>query len=112
MARPRNNETGINVSSSSAAPARRKAAPRTRTSEKDASVSAAAGTAQPVSTPDAGITALATAVDTATPYSPSTEEISALAYSYYVRRGFTEGNAEEDWFRAEAELRQRAVAAV
>jgi hypothetical protein len=109
MARPRNNETGINVPSSSAAPARRKAAPRTRTTEKAASVSAAAGTAQPVSTPDAGITALASAVDAAT---PSTEEISALAYSYYVSRGFTEGNAEEDWFRAEAELRQRAVAAV
>jgi hypothetical protein len=37
--------------------------------------------------------------DTATP-----EEIAALAYSYWVQRGYAPGSPEQDWLRAEREL--------
>jgi len=33
------------------------------------------------------------------------EAISVLAYSYWEARGFTGGSPEEDWLRAERELR-------
>ncbi len=35
------------------------------------------------------------------------EEIARLAYRYYLERGTTEGSAEEDWLRAEREVRSR-----
>jgi hypothetical protein len=35
---------------------------------------------------------------------PSHEDIAALAYSYWVARGFQDGSPEEDWLRAEREL--------
>jgi hypothetical protein len=35
------------------------------------------------------------------------EEISDLAYSYWLQRGCPEGCPEEDWFRAEQELESR-----
>jgi hypothetical protein len=36
---------------------------------------------------------------------PSHEDIAVLAYSYWEARGFQGGTPEEDWFRAEQELR-------
>jgi len=36
------------------------------------------------------------------------EEIAMLAYSYWEARGCPHGSPDEDWFRAEMELRQRA----
>jgi hypothetical protein len=42
--------------------------------------------------------------------SPATLEhelIAVLAYSYWEARGPTNGSAEEDWFRAERELRNQ-----
>jgi hypothetical protein len=36
---------------------------------------------------------------------PSHEDIAALAYSYWEARGFQGGSPEEDWLRAEQELR-------
>jgi Protein of unknown function (DUF2934) len=33
------------------------------------------------------------------------EEIARLAYEYWQERGCPEGSAEDDWLRAEAELR-------
>jgi hypothetical protein len=36
---------------------------------------------------------------------PSHEEIARLAYSYWKLRGCTGGSPEEDWLRAEQELR-------
>ena len=36
---------------------------------------------------------------------PSHAEIAALAYSYWEARGYQGGSPEEDWFRAEQELR-------
>lgn len=41
---------------------------------------------------------------------PSYEEISLLAYSYWEARGFQGGSPDEDWQRAEEELRARARA--
>jgi hypothetical protein len=32
-------------------------------------------------------------------------QIAELAYSYWERRGFQGGSPEDDWFRAEGELR-------
>jgi hypothetical protein len=39
---------------------------------------------------------------------PSREEIEKLARNYWAQRGFQDGYAEQDWFRAEQELRQKA----
>lgn len=36
---------------------------------------------------------------------PSHEDIGVLAYSYWEARGFQGGSPEEDWLRAEQELR-------
>src|SRR5690242_6610632 len=36
---------------------------------------------------------------------PSFEEIAKLAYSYWEARGYQGGSSEEDWLRAEQELR-------
>jgi len=35
----------------------------------------------------------------------SSEEIATLAFSYWEARGYQDGSPEEDWFRAEQELR-------
>jgi hypothetical protein len=35
------------------------------------------------------------------------EEIARIAYSYYLERGDGAGSAEEDWLRAEREVRER-----
>jgi hypothetical protein len=39
------------------------------------------------------------------------EEIARLAYSYWQARGCPIGSPEEDWYRAENELRQPIAAA-
>jgi hypothetical protein len=39
---------------------------------------------------------------------PSHEEIQKLAQKYWAQRGFQDGYAEQDWLRAEQELRQKA----
>ena len=36
------------------------------------------------------------------------EQIARLAYSYWQARGCPEGSPEEDWLRAEAELREKS----
>jgi len=35
------------------------------------------------------------------------QEIERLAYSYYEARGGQDGSSEDDWFRAEQEVRRR-----
>jgi len=37
----------------------------------------------------------------------SREEIASLAYSYWMNRPASEGSAEDDWLRAEQELRTK-----
>jgi len=39
---------------------------------------------------------------------PSREEIERLARNYWAQRGYQDGYAEQDWIRAEQELRQKA----
>ena len=41
--------------------------------------------------------------------SPSHDEIAVLAYSYWEARGCQGGSPEEDWFRAEQELRSQGA---
>jgi hypothetical protein len=40
---------------------------------------------------------------------PSSDEIARLAYLYWLDRGCQHGSAEEDWFRAEHQLRHQAA---
>jgi hypothetical protein len=39
--------------------------------------------------------------------SPSREEIARLAHSYWVARGYAQGSPEQDWLRAERELKAK-----
>ena len=39
---------------------------------------------------------------------PTHEQIAELARKYWVQRGHTDGHHEEDWFRAEKQLRPKA----
>lgn len=45
------------------------------------------------------------AAATVTSIGPSPEEIARLAHKYWAERGFQHGAAEQDWLRAERELR-------
>jgi hypothetical protein len=58
--------------------------------------------------------------DNSVPIQPQTDsgiedipqhEIAMLAYSYWEARGGRDGSAEEDWYRAEDDLRQRRTKA-
>ena len=42
------------------------------------------------------------------PISVSHEEIAQLAHRFYAERGHVHGYHEDDWFRAELELRAKA----
>jgi hypothetical protein len=90
MPRKRISENDLVVSA--AAPPRRKPA-----SPKHAkhSVSPAEKPSGPGGTPDAAVAVC----------EPSQDEIASLAYSYWEARGYTGGSSEEDWLRAERELR-------
>lgn len=104
MARKRSSESEVAVSQNAPAPVRRKAAPARK---KHTPVSAAA---EPVSAP---AVAPELTVQPASPdYQPTREDIAALAYSYWVERGYQGGSAEaeQDWLRAERELAGAAQA--
>ena len=99
-------------------------------SEKDIVITStpAAAAARPrrAATPRAGnsattpVTPSVSAVETETPNSSSTftaeqelsrEEVARLAYEFWLARGCQHGNPEEDWRRAEDEIRRRVTAA-
>jgi len=102
MARKRNTGTDSSAAAA-AAPAREKRVTAPRAKHTPAAVVEAA---KPVeSAPVAAVTPVITEIDT--PYSPSFDEISALAYSYWEARGYQGGCPDEDWARAESELRAR-----
>ena len=44
------------------------------------------------------------------PAAPAPEQIAHLAYFYWEARGYQGGSPEEDWLRAEQELRAQASA--
>lgn len=104
MTRKRSSETERSVSSSAAAvPARRKTvAERPR---KKLSVSPA----EPVSQPAIAVAPVAQAVEAVALYQPSYAEVAALAYSFWEARGCQGGSPDEDWVRAEQQLRLRTA---
>jgi hypothetical protein len=103
MARKRISEPEIAVSpSAGAAPVRRKTAV---TRKKHTPVTSVA---EPLSEPASADVAF---TSPAPVYRPTHQEISALAYSYWVARGYQDGSPEEDWLRAERELSLAAEAA-
>lgn len=61
----------------------------------------------PVKTKKTELTPVATMVSREATL-PSREEIQRLAHKYWAQRGYQHGGAEQDWFRAEQELRQKA----
>lgn len=72
-----------------------------------ASAAAARGAVEPVV---AAARAIDLVVESAVSLSaPEREQIAQLAYSYWQARGCPEGSSEEDWLRAESELRKQAA---
>jgi hypothetical protein len=79
---------------------------RKRVSEKEIVVSAPVPVRHKLATPrsprrSAATPAAASAPETA----PAAEQIAHLAYSYWEARGYQGGSPEEDWLRAEQQLR-------
>jgi hypothetical protein len=104
MTRKRTSENDLVVSAGAAStPNRRKSPVRTRV--KHAPISGEIPEEVTAETPAAP--AAVTASD-----EPSREQIALLAYLYWESRGGQGGSSEEDWLRAEQELRVRSAAAV
>ena len=53
-------------------------------------------------------TAKKTVAERVTATTPSHEEIARLAQQYWAERGWQDGQAEQDWLRAERELMEMA----
>ncbi|HWB85864.1 MAG TPA: DUF2934 domain-containing protein [Bryobacteraceae bacterium] len=97
MTRKRTNENDLAVPGG-AAPRARRATPVKRAKHSTVTAETSQAIAAPV--------AQATIVS-----APSQEEIARLAYLYWEERGCQGGSSEEDWLRAERELRSRATVA-
>jgi hypothetical protein len=108
MTRKRTSEKDLVVSAAgAAAPARRKSGARPR-GQRDAEPVLAPLAAAVAETEVVGLQAgVVTSV-----YTPTYDEIAKLAYSYWQARGCQGGSPEEDWARAEQELRLNVSAAV
>jgi hypothetical protein len=103
MARKRNPENDLVASSAAAAaPARRK----TTAARPKHSLTTAEPVAPVVSEPKKETPI----PETVAACYPSPEEISLQAFLYWEARGYQGGSPEEDWLRAEEELRTRALA--
>jgi len=106
MTRKRKTENDLLVTPpASAAPARRKttvARTRARRTGEQVDIATAAEPATVAITGEEPVAAL---------LEPSYQDIAQLAYSYWESRGCHGGSPEEDWLRAEQELRARAATA-
>jgi hypothetical protein len=100
--RTSDNELATNAGAASA-PSRRKPAARTRAKHTVAPVESSLTPAAEVVPQEVAAVAV---------YEPTYEEVAQLAYLYWEARGCQGGSPEEDWVRAETELRNRAHAAV
>jgi len=99
MTRKRVSENQVAVSSGAAAPARRKSA-----SPKRVARPSGVGTHNtPASEPE--VLSVETVAAVALPEGSFQEAVARLAYSYAEARGFVGGSPEQDWLRAEQELR-------
>ena len=95
MTRKRVSENQVAVSSAAAAPARRKSASPKRVARP----STVGIYNTPASEPEV------LSVEPAAAVAVPQEAVARLAYSYAEARGFVGGSPEEDWLRAEQELR-------
>jgi len=100
MTRKRTSENDLVVSAGAAStPSRRKSAVRARAKH----------------TPPSGDMSVETSEETPSTSAddsrnaPSHEEIAQLAYRYWEARGRQDGSSDEDWLRAERELRVRTM---
>ena len=108
MTRKRTSDNDLVVSATGAtAPARRKAAtrPRGKRAAEPVAPLAPAAAEQETVAPQSDAPVLANV------YAPAYDEIAKLAYSYWEARGCQGGCPEEDWIRAENELRNSSVSA-
>jgi hypothetical protein len=101
MARKRNPENDLVVTPSAAA-----ARPR-RTTARPKHSPTTADTPEPVLKSEIETSSAASSAGR----EPSHEEVRALAHSYWLARGCQGGSPEEDWRRAEEELRHQAMVA-
>lgn len=102
MARKRNSENDLLSAGTASSPSRRRTAAKTH----------ATHSTTPVEVPQGATAEQATAAPHAAgAFQPSPEEIARLAHSYWQARGGQGGSQEQDWLRAEQELRVRALAA-
>jgi hypothetical protein len=88
------------VSSTAAAPARRKSVSAKRVTRPTVVEMSNA----PVSEPEV-LSVVAAAVVSETPAESYQDAVARLAYSYWAARGYQGGSPEADWLRAEQELR-------
>jgi hypothetical protein len=121
MTRKRTSENDLGVSGGTgAAPSRHKPAGRNRakhtTTAGETAVPVVHTEQEPVSAapdsillPEAPLS-IATVVVAVPVEEPTRAQIAELAYLYWEARGCHGGSPEEDWLRAEQELRQRAFA--
>jgi hypothetical protein len=100
MATKRSKDNNISMpNAAGAAPARRKSAATPRPKH---------GIQRSAAAPVTGTIVEVVAAETG--YAPACNEIAALAYTYWADRGRQGGSPEEDWLRAERELRAKASA--
>jgi hypothetical protein len=100
MARKRNSDNDLVVSSSAAAaPARRKSAAKPRAKHPATETETLAPAPESIPVEPSAVTV----------YEPTRDEIALVAYLYWEARGCQGGSPEEDWLRAEQELRVRAT---
>src|SRR5262245_27544563 len=92
MTRKRNTENEAVVSPAGASPSRRK--PQARTRPHGAAAERETAATPTVEAPVAA-------------FQPAHEEIALQAYLYWEERGCEGGSPEEDWMRAEQELKAR-----
>jgi hypothetical protein len=114
MTQKRTNENDRLVSGNPAPAVRRKTARvRSKHSATPAETSVIAASADLEASPDpASLAPVELAAVAVASQEPSRDEIARLAYSYWEARGCQGGSAEEDWLRAELEIRGTASVAI
>jgi hypothetical protein len=104
MTRKRTSENDLSLSAgASTAPSRRKSASRTRAKHAVTPETPSTSAAEPEIAAPQGVASTRI-------YQPTRENIAALAFLFWEARGCQGGSPEEDWLRAEQELRMGAAA--
>lgn len=115
MTQKRTSENDLVVTGNAAAATRRKTS-RSRAKHSNApadapvvSASPAPETAEPAPVLSEATLSVTILESPVAALEPSREAIARLAYSYWESRGCQGGSAEEDWLRAETEIRTTAT---